>query len=118
MKDEIRKHAGHSFLSIQHFVIFIMSIAEFASLVLNRVCLTGGRTHLEHTKRRYCLFPFLRLEFTHLVTGAHALCAALAACGVEADRVETPCVGEGFTLLVERRATKLDLYTVSNRASN
>ena len=50
MKDEIRKHAGHSFLSIQHFVIFIMSIAEFASLVLNRVCLTGGRTHLEHTK--------------------------------------------------------------------
>jgi hypothetical protein len=51
VKDEIWKHKGCSWISIQYCVNFIMFIHEFASLVLNTVFLFLQLTQLEHINR-------------------------------------------------------------------
>ena len=52
VKDEMWKHNGRSWVSIQVWVNFIMFMEEFASLVLNTIFLFSQLTQLEQINRR------------------------------------------------------------------
>ena len=59
--DALLNSSGLVCLFIQQVVKFIIFTAEFASRVLNTVCLFWQLTQLEHTKRRYTSLFFLSL---------------------------------------------------------
>jgi len=74
------KHSGRSCLSIQHFVMFIMLIAELASRVLKTVCLICGLTHPEHINRRNGLNNMhsknIKMEVSEFMFKKTAICIA------------------------------------------